>query len=179
MVAASSCERRRWHKKGGLGGPVLLHLAHHLEALARDAQGLVDGRLRHGQRRRGRRLAVHLLAVDGARVGRGGAAAGSRVLSHVVEHAPQQGGEGRHLAGPEERQRVCLDCRGPVGRVGVERVEEVFLYPMERRRRRSDRAWNVILQTRGEEQQQQGPEAQAEVKTTLCSWLGQGGKEVA
>ena len=74
---------------------------------------------------------------------------------------------------------MCLDCRGPVGRVGVERVEEVFLYPMERRRRRSDRAWNVILQTRGEEQQQQGPEAQAEVKTTLCSWLGQGGKEVA
>lgn len=50
-------------------------------------------------------------------------------MADVVEDAAEEGGEGGYLAGAEEGEGVGLDGGGPVGRVGVEGVEEGFLDP--------------------------------------------------
>lgn len=52
-------------------------------------------------------------------------------MADVVEDAAEEGGEGGDLAGAEEGEGVGLDGGGPVGRVGVEGVEEGFLDPGE------------------------------------------------
>ena len=70
--------------------------------------------------------AVHL----GRAVGRLVTARGAGVVvPHVVHDPPQQRWEGRHLARSEQVQRVVLDQGRPVGRVRVERVEELVLDP--------------------------------------------------
>lgn len=77
--------------------------------------------------------AVHFAAVRAhgvtTAVGSGGAAGGGRVLAHVLEHAAHERGEGADVAVAQQRQRVRLHGRRPVGRVRVERVEERVLDP--------------------------------------------------
>lgn len=53
-----------------------------------------------------------------------------RLLAHLFEDLPQQGGEGLDVAGAEEGEGAVLDLSGPVVGMGVEGVEEVFLDPV-------------------------------------------------
>lgn len=87
-------------------------------------------------------LAVHGAAVlfgEGAVDGLGGAIGvgrDGRVVPDILDDAAEEGGERGYLAGTKERQGVILNNGGPVGLVGVERMEEVLLDPVTRRRRR-------------------------------------------
>lgn len=56
-------------------------------------------------------------------------------MADVFDNAAKKGGERRHLAGAEEGEGVALDCRRPVGGIGIERMEEMILDPIQRRRR--------------------------------------------
>lgn len=53
-----------------------------------------------------------------------------RLLAHLFEDLPQQGGEGLDVAGAEEGEGAVLDLGRPVVGVGIEGVEEVFLDPV-------------------------------------------------
>lgn len=50
-----------------------------------------------------------------------------RVVANVLEDAVQESGKGGDLAGSQESKGVGLDGGGPVGRMGVQGVEERFL----------------------------------------------------
>jgi hypothetical protein len=123
------------------GCPILFHLAHRLQAFARHLERFPDHGLGNGEAGSGGAAsAVDAFALPavystaavlfGIAVG-GLAAVGigrqGRVLPDVFNDAAQQGGEGGDVAGAEKRKRVILDCAGPVGRVGVQRMEEVVL----------------------------------------------------
>jgi hypothetical protein len=105
----------------------IVNVAHGLDALAGDFEGLLDDSIRHGEADLfGPRDAICLFGVS---VGRalGPAADGERLLADVVEHPAHQGGECGDLAGAEQGQGVVLYEGRPVGRVRVEGVEERFL----------------------------------------------------
>lgn len=112
---------------------LVFNLAHALQALLGDADRLLDDGLGHGERGLAGGVSAAVGAVGLAvAVGRGGGGGGGGCLGggflDVVEDAPQEGGEGEDLARAEELQGVVLYGGGPVGRVGVEGVEEALLY---------------------------------------------------
>ncbi|TPX10826.1 uncharacterized protein E0L32_008215 [Thyridium curvatum] len=122
------------------GCPTVLDLAHSFQTLSRNLERFVDHALRYSKTLRAasaarrRRLAIRLLAIDlGCAVGRrrrlAATAARHGVLPYVVHNALEKGGEVGALAGAQEGQGVVLDGGGPVGRVGVEGVEQVLLDP--------------------------------------------------
>lgn len=82
-----------------------------------------------------RTLGVLISSIGfGVAVGSGLATVGARcvgvegrVVANVFEDAVQESGKGGDLAGSQESKGVGLDGGGPVGRVGVQGVEERFL----------------------------------------------------
>lgn len=122
--------------------PAVGQLAHLVQTLPRDLQQLLLHRQRQRQRPwccaggGGRSGPVGRVGAVPDAVGAAAAAGGGRVtplgrcLPHVVHDAAQECGEGRGLAGAEQREGVGLHGRRPVRRVGVEGVEEVVLYPV-------------------------------------------------